>query len=213
MEHCLRSGCGPCLGSDSRRPRTVVTITSRGANLSINTCVRAGDARNPRPVGQIWAAGADGVGPTIGPGHPTALLGFAEPRAGRLVVCRADMQTQRGGAMTALRPDERILYGVAASPGVARARVRVVASHDSPDGFPDGAVLVSHSTDPTMVRMMLRASALVTAIGGPMCHTAIVALELGIPCVVAVPDVLSQVADGDTVEVDGAQGTVAILAG
>ncbi len=55
--------------------------------------------------------------------------------------------------------------------------------------------------DPTYVK------ALVTRLGGPTSHTAIIARQLGIPCIVAV-DGLDDVAEGTTVVVDGSKGTV-----
>ncbi|WP_418004027.1 phosphoenolpyruvate--protein phosphotransferase [Mycobacterium sp. PDNC021] len=51
--------------------------------------------------------------------------------------------------------------------------------------------------------------ALVTSLGGPTSHTAIIARQLGIPCVVAVSG-LEQVRSGAMVLVDGTHGTVAI---
>ncbi|MBD1321793.1 putative PEP-binding protein [Gordonia hankookensis] len=57
--------------------------------------------------------------------------------------------------------------------------------------------------DPTLI------TALVTRLGGPTSHTAIIARQLGIPCVVAVGG-LATVAVGTTVLVDGTAGTLEI---
>ena len=57
--------------------------------------------------------------------------------------------------------------------------------------------------DPTLV------VALATTLGGPTSHTAIIARQLGIPCVVAV-DGLDAVAAGTMVLVDGTLGTVTV---
>lgn len=57
--------------------------------------------------------------------------------------------------------------------------------------------------DPTKV------TALVTRLGGPTSHTAIIARQLGIPCVVAVSG-LGEVAAGTTVLVDGTAGTLEV---
>lgn len=51
--------------------------------------------------------------------------------------------------------------------------------------------------------------ALATTLGGPTSHTAIIARQLGIPCVVAV-DGLDEVPAGVAVMVDGARGTVTV---
>src|SRR2546422_2473143 len=52
------------------------------------------------------------------------------------------------------------------------------------------------------------AAAVVTEIGGALCHAAVVAREFGVPCVVATGGVLSTVTDGEPLEVDGNAGTV-----
>src|SRR5690606_23816636 len=51
--------------------------------------------------------------------------------------------------------------------------------------------------------------ALATRLGGPTSHTAIIARQLGIPCVVAVPD-LGDVASGTPLLVDGGTGEVVV---
>jgi phosphoenolpyruvate-protein phosphotransferase (PTS system enzyme I) len=51
--------------------------------------------------------------------------------------------------------------------------------------------------------------AIATTLGGPTSHTAIIARQLGIPCVVAVPG-LDEVLIGETVLVDGTKGEVRI---
>jgi len=53
-----------------------------------------------------------------------------------------------------------------------------------------------------------RVCALVTALGGPYAHTAILARTLGLPAIVAVGDVLEQAKDGQQVIVDGTSGTL-----
>jgi len=48
---------------------------------------------------------------------------------------------------------------------------------------------------------------LVTELGGPTSHTAIISRQLGIPCIVAVPD-LKSIAVGEMVLIDGRAGTI-----
>lgn len=54
-----------------------------------------------------------------------------------------------------------------------------------------------------------RVIALATRLGGPSSHTAIIARQLGIPCVVAIAD-LDQIPTGATVFVDGERGVVGV---
>jgi pyruvate,water dikinase len=103
-----------------------------------------------------------------------------------------------------------VLRGVAASPGVVRARARLV--HDPLGVELRSEVLVAHRTDPGWVPLFPSAVAVVVERGSVLSHSAIVAREFGIPCVVALRDVLSQLRDGDEIEVDGGAGTVTVVA-
>jgi pyruvate,water dikinase len=98
--------------------------------------------------------------------------------------------------------------GLAASPGRAAGRVRRLASPDEGDRFQDGEILVAVMTTPDWVPTMRRAAALVTDGGGMTCHAAIVARELGVPCVVGTRNATEVLRDGETVTVDGAAGKV-----
>ena len=55
------------------------------------------------------------------------------------------------------------------------------------------------------------AAAVVTDVGAPLSHGAIVARELGIPAVVGCERRHSGISDGDQLRVDGARGTVEVL--
>jgi pyruvate,water dikinase len=98
--------------------------------------------------------------------------------------------------------------GIAAAPGVARGRARVVHHPHDSDHFKSGEVLVAPSTDPGWTPLFLRAAAIVMETGGYLSHGAIVARELGIPAVVNIPGVLREISDGDVLTVDGDGGRV-----
>ncbi|MFV8394421.1 phosphoenolpyruvate--protein phosphotransferase [Corynebacterium hindlerae] len=51
-------------------------------------------------------------------------------------------------------------------------------------------------------------TALVTRLGGPTSHTAIIARQLGVPCIVAAGSQLETISDGTDILVDGGAGTV-----
>ena len=67
------------------------------------------------------------------------------------------------------------------------------------------------ATDPSWVGHFLVAAALVIDVGGPMSHGAIVARELGVPCVINTVVGTSSIRTGDTVRIDGGAGTVEIV--
>lgn len=71
-----------------------------------------------------------------------------------------------------------------------------------------GAVLVARQTDRDFVDVIRQASAIICEEGGLTSHAAILALEMGIPCVVSATDAMSLLEDGMLVTVDGSRGLV-----
>jgi pyruvate,water dikinase len=101
-----------------------------------------------------------------------------------------------------------ILKGTPASVGIAEGLVRLVTESKDTPQFKEGEVLVTRITDPTMVRMMSRAAAIVCDIGGITSHPSIISRELGIPCVVGTEKATKILKTGTRVRVDGTKGTV-----
>jgi pyruvate,water dikinase len=101
------------------------------------------------------------------------------------------------------------LYGLPASAGVVEGRVRVLRPGELDLGnIEPGDVLVSRSTDAALTPLFLVAAAIVTELGGPLSHAAIVAREYGVPAVVNVPGATAALRDGARVRVDGDRGFV-----
>lgn len=105
-----------------------------------------------------------------------------------------------------------VLRGAGGCSGVARGRARVVLDPADPNGLEPGDVLVAPLTDPAWTPLFLPAAAVVVNVGALMSHAIIVSRELGIPCAVSVEHATERIPDGALVEVDGAAGTVTILA-
>ncbi|MBB2773208.1 UNVERIFIED_ORG: pyruvate,water dikinase [Mycolicibacterium obuense] len=101
--------------------------------------------------------------------------------------------------------------GTPAGAGVVEGTVRVVLDADSDDVLEDGEVLVCKFVDPGWTALVSLAGALVTDIGSPASHGAIVARELGITCVVGTGNGTKVLRSGDVVRVDGSTGEIAVL--
>jgi pyruvate,water dikinase len=101
-----------------------------------------------------------------------------------------------------------LLQGLAASSGTASGPVRILTSPAEGRHLERGEVLVAPMTNPDWVPTIRRAAALVTDGGGMTCHAAIVARELGVPCVVGTRAATSLLRTGELVTVDGARGLV-----
>jgi pyruvate,water dikinase len=104
------------------------------------------------------------------------------------------------------------LRGLAASPGVVEGPARVVERLEDFDSVQDGDVLVCKMTNPAWVVMFSKISGLVTDAGGVASHPAVVAREFAIPAVVGTSTATQAIKTGDRVRVNGAVGTVEILA-
>jgi pyruvate,water dikinase len=103
---------------------------------------------------------------------------------------------------------EVLVRGLAAAPGRADGAVRVLSSPAQGPALRDGEVLVAPMTNPDWLPTMSRAAAVVTDSGGMTCHAAIVARELGVPCVVGTRTATTTLTDGRWVTVDGTAGLV-----
>ncbi len=112
------------------------------------------------------------------------------------------------GGEVAATPGAQLIRGLAASPGLAAGRVRVVRAVADGDALLAGEILVAEMTNPDWVPVLRRAAALVTDGGGMTCHAAIVSRELGVPCVVGTRTATQVLRDGEVVTVDGRRGTV-----
>ncbi len=104
----------------------------------------------------------------------------------------------------------RQLVGQPAGPGLAAGRARRIRGADDLGRFRAGEVLVCDAIQPTMTQLVPLASAIVERRGGMLIHGAIIARELGIPCVNGVAAAVEQVRDGDWLTVDGDLGIVTV---
>jgi phosphohistidine swiveling domain-containing protein len=103
---------------------------------------------------------------------------------------------------------EPLLSGVAASPGAGAGPVHLVFNIDQALALAAGQVLVTPMTNPDMVVSMRNSAAIVTDVGGMICHAAIVSRELGLPCVVGTKSATATLLEDQAVTVDGSSGTV-----
>jgi pyruvate,water dikinase len=104
----------------------------------------------------------------------------------------------------------RQLVGQPAAKGLATGRVRTVVGLSGMAEFAPGEVLVCDAIQPAMTHLVPLASAIVERRGGMLIHGAIIAREMGIPCVNGVRDAASILHDGDIVTVDGYLGIVTV---
>ena len=109
------------------------------------------------------------------------------------------------------KTEPNTLYGLAASRGVTTGTVCIVRNSSEFSKMKKGDILVVPFTAPVWTPLFRLASAVVTEIGSPVSHAAIVSREYGIPAVCAVQNVTGILKDGQRIRVDGTNGTVTLL--
>jgi phosphoenolpyruvate synthase/pyruvate phosphate dikinase len=101
-----------------------------------------------------------------------------------------------------------VLKGLPASVGTSTGRVKTVKTPADYGKMTEGDILVCPTSSPSMIEIMQQAAAIVTDYGGMGSHPAIIARELGIPCVVGTNDATRILEDDTEVTVDGTRGVV-----
>jgi pyruvate,water dikinase len=100
------------------------------------------------------------------------------------------------------------ITGFAGAAGAVEGPARVLASVADGPALRPGEILVTTVTNVGWTPLFPLAAAVVTDVGAPLSHAAIVARELGIPAVVGCGDATMRLRTGDRVRVDGTAGTV-----
>jgi pyruvate,water dikinase len=143
------------------------------------------------------------------PPYPAMIVGHFDPFAwaadpGR----RSDLFDARQASAA---PADRTIHGSAGAAGVVEGSVRRLDRPEDGDQLQAGEVLVAVTTNVGWTPLFPRLAAVVTDVGAPLSHAAIVARELGIPAVVGCGDATTRLKTGDRVRVDGGRGTVEII--
>ncbi|MGV9710328.1 phosphoenolpyruvate synthase [Gordonia sp. NPDC003424] len=110
--------------------------------------------------------------------------------------------------LTPTAPGTILARGLSAAPGTASGAVRILHSPNEGAALLDGEILVAPMTNPDWLPTLRRSAAIVTDAGGMTCHAAIVARELGIPCIVGARSATKDLTPADVVTVDGTHGQV-----
>ncbi|HSM80796.1 MAG TPA: glycerol-3-phosphate acyltransferase [Nodosilinea sp.] len=104
------------------------------------------------------------------------------------------------------------LKGIGASAGVVAGPVQVMTQLDALATIEGPFILVVPYTDAGWAPLLARAQGLIAEVGGRLSHGAIIAREYGIPAVMDVTNATQRLHTGQWVRVDGATGTVEVLA-
>ncbi|HEV2252778.1 MAG TPA: PEP-utilizing enzyme, partial [Streptosporangiaceae bacterium] len=104
-----------------------------------------------------------------------------------------------------------VLRGIGGSAGQYQGRVRVGMDLPAAMALEPGEILVAPLTDAAWTPLFLVAGAVVVDVGALNSHAVVVSRELGIPCVLSLPDATARLRDGMELAVDGTAGTVTVM--
>ena len=142
------------------------------------------------------------------PGFPSLVTGRFDPDKWMADPDRRYDFFVSGRAATEDTPSD--VKGFAGAAGVVTGTVRVIDDVSRIDELKQGEILVTRATNIGWTVAFHKVSAIVTDIGAPLSHAAIVAREFGIPAVVGCSNATTVLKTGDIVTVDGEKGTVTI---
>lgn len=107
-----------------------------------------------------------------------------------------------------LKIDGDTVKGLPVSAGSVEARIRLIEKLEDADSLEKGEIMVCQYTDVGWTPYFSLASGLITEIGSPLSHGAVVAREYGIPAVVNAKGALGFFKNGEKVILDGATGVI-----
>ena len=103
-----------------------------------------------------------------------------------------------------------VLRGTGCCAGVVTGKVKVFLSPDDHE-LSAGDILVAERTDPGWIPLYPAAAGLLIGRGSVLSHSAVVAREMGIPTIVGISGLVDHLTTGQTVKMDGRNGTVEIV--
>ena len=112
----------------------------------------------------------------------------------------------KGAAVTAAA-----IKGIAVAVGCVEGIVRRIDRFEDGNQIQPGEILVTSITNIGWTPLFPRLAAIVTDVGAPLSHAAIVAREIDIPSVIGCGNATMLLKTGDRVRVDGGRGIVEIL--
>lgn len=101
-----------------------------------------------------------------------------------------------------------ITKGLAASPGIVTAPARVIRTDTQINNIQPGEIVVVTYASAKILPLFRKAAGVVTELGGPTSHAAIIAREVGCPAVTSALKITAKVKTGDVITLNGTTGEI-----
>lgn len=106
-----------------------------------------------------------------------------------------------------LIPGQSNYKGLGCYPGLVEGEVRLIMEPNEAKDL-NGHILVTLRTDPGWTPLFPSCKGIIVERGSSLSHSAVIARELGIPTIVAVPDITKILKNGDRIQMDGGLGVI-----
>ncbi len=108
-------------------------------------------------------------------------------------------------------PGQKVLTGAASTPGKAEGIARIISDLGDLEKLSSGEILVTTCSDIGWAPYFSQVSGFISETGSIMSHGAIIARELSLPHITAVPHATQLIKTGDKLSIDAAVGEIRIL--
>lgn len=101
-----------------------------------------------------------------------------------------------------------LLRGLPAEKGIVSGVVKIINNLKDLDKVKRNEIAVAHNLEPDYLPAMRKVAAIITEIGCQSSHAAIIARELGIPCIIGAKQATQKLSEGRTITVDADKGII-----
>ncbi len=133
-----------------------------------------------------------------------------ETSMGRVKISKIN-QTKKARRKSEIKEIKGVVASIGGKSGRIKSTVKIILSEKDFLKIKKGDILVAKETNASFLPAMVKAKAIVTDLGGVLCHAAIVSRELKIPCIVGTKNATQILKNGDKIEINTKNGAVKIL--
>ena len=101
--------------------------------------------------------------------------------------------------------------GLGSSPGIVTGKARIIHTEQDFAQVDEQDILVSRHATSALYLPLVKAQGAICETGGRLCHLAVLARELGKPCVTGLPGIVDIIEPGAQIRVDGRRGIVELM--
>ena len=104
-----------------------------------------------------------------------------------------------------------LITGLGVSPGVYEGKLVYLKDFKNVNNFVEGSILLAEKTDVRWMNILEKVGGLVTEKGSLLCHAAIIARELNVPCITKISSLdFEKLKSATEVKINGEEGTIEI---